>query len=189
MKILKITIIVLVVIIILFMSINFYMIIKASKSIKDISNLSGTYDMALVLGCGIKNGEPSLMLRDRLDKAIDLYEKGYVQNIIVSGTHKNGYSEVDVMEKYLQKKGIAKEVIIRDDNGDSTRKSIKNFYHNYKKKKVLIVTQKYHLYRALYLASNYELKATGVYAEEIQYRGQIFREIREIMARIKDFFV
>ncbi len=189
MKILKGTIIILVVIIFLLTSINFYMVIKASKSIKDISNLSGTYDMALVLGCGIKNGEPSLMLKDRLDKAIDLYNKGYVQNIVVSGTHKLGYSEVDVMEKYLRNKGIAKEVIIRDDNGDSTKDSIKNFYHNYKKKKVLIVTQKYHLYRTLYIASNYELKATGVYADEIQYRGQIFREIREIMARIKDFFI
>ncbi len=189
MKILKITIIILVAIITLFTSINFYMLIKASKSIKDISNLSGTYDMALVLGCGINKGEPSLMLRDRLDKAIALYEKGYVQNIIVSGTHKVGYSEVDVMEKYLQKKGITKDVIIRDDDGNSTKESIKNFYHNYKKKKVLVVTQKYHLYRTLYLASNYELKATGVYADDIHYRGQIFREIREIMARIKDFFI
>ncbi len=189
MKLLKIAIISFLVLIVLVFSLNFYIIIKSSKSIHDISNLKGSYDMALVLGCGIRNGEPSLMLKDRLDKAVELYEKGYISDIIVSGTHKDNYSEVDVMVKYLKEKGIPESSIIRDDNGNSTRESINNFAKNYKKKKVLIISQKYHLYRTLYLASNNNLKATGVYASLTHYRGQAFREVREILARLKDFFI
>ena len=189
MKIIKDGIIILAIFSLFLLSINFYVIIGSSKSIVDISNLKNNYEMGLILGCGVKkNGEPSKMLKDRLDKGIELYNEGYITSIIVSGTHKEGYSEVEVMEDYLINKGINKKDIIRDELGDSTKDSINNYYKTYKRKKVVIISQKYHLYRAIYLANKNEMRSIGVYADNHYYKGTVFREIREILARIKDFF-
>ena len=189
MKIIKDVLITLGIIGLFLLSINFYIIIGSSKSILDISNLKSNYEIGLILGCGVKsNGEPSKMLKDRLDKGIELYKNGYVTSLLVSGTHKEGYSEVVVMEDYLVKNGIPKEDILKDEMGDSTRESINNYKKTYKRKKVVIISQKYHLYRAIYLANKKEMRSIGVYAEEHYYHGQVFREIREVLARIKDFF-
>lgn len=188
MKKLKIFIIILLCIILIPFIINFYVVFKVNNKIINLDEINKKYDFGLVLGCGVKkDGTPSLMLQDRLDKVIEIYNKGLINNIIISGHHSKSYSEVDVMEDYLLNHNISKNVIIRDNEGFSTSESIENYQKKYKDKSVIIITQEYHLYRSLYLAQKFNLNAIGTPTKMVNYGGQIFRNIREILARNKDF--
>ena len=188
-KILKIILISFLLIFLLPFIVNFYVIISTSKNIYSESEVQDKYDIALVLGCGIKNNEPSLMLRDRLNTAINLYNNEIIDTILISGDHHEGYSEVDVMEKYLLENNIPKYSIIRDNNGFSTRESLINYQKDFSNQKVIIITQKYHMYRALNIANKLEINAIGVHAKLVRYPNQTIRDIREILARNKDFFL
>lgn len=167
--------------------INLYVIFRNINDIKDISEINEQYDIALVLGCSIKNNQPSKMLRDRLNKGIELYNRGIVKKILISGDHQKNYSEVTVMYNYLINKNIPENDILIDKIGYSTSESLINYKNDYSDKSVIIVTQKYHLFRALNIAKDLKLNSVGVYADLVNYSGTIFREIREILARNKDF--
>lgn len=187
-KITKIGIIIFLVMILIPFIINLYVIFSTTSHIYENKDVFEVYDYALVLGCGLKkDGTPSLMLRDRLNKVIELYNNGKIKNIIISGEHNKSYSEVNAMEKYLIENNIPGGVILRDEEGSSTSESIVNYYNNYKDNNVIIITQKYHLYRALFIANKLKLNAIGVSAKEVRYYGQLYRDIREILARCKDF--
>ena len=98
-----------------------------------------------------------------------------------------GYDEVNVMKDYAIEKGIPSEDIFMDHAGFSTYESIYRAKEIFQVKKAIIITQKYHLYRALYIANKLDLDVIGVGADPRTYSGQIFREAREILARNKDF--
>ena len=187
MKILKITIIIFLCLLIIPLIINGLVIFSTKDKIMNIEKIDKTYDIAMVLGCGIKNNEPSLMLKDRLNKAIELYNAGLIKNILVSGDEHENYNEVKVMVNYLIENNIPSEIILKDNKGFNTSNSIENYTKNYSDKSLIIVTQKYHLYRSLYIAHKDNLDAIGVSAKNIRYHGQILRDIREVLARIKDF--
>ncbi len=142
----------------------------------------------LVLGAGVWDGEPSPMLRDRLDEAIILYYEHKAPKIIMSGDHgKDEYDEVNVMKEYAIKNGVPSEDIFMDHAGFSTYDSIYRAKEIFETKNIIIVTQKYHLYRSLYIANNLNINATGVEANHRRYTGATFREVREFLARNKDF--
>lgn len=142
----------------------------------------------LVLGAGVWNGEPSPMLRDRLDEAIILYYEHKAPKIIMSGDHgKDEYDEVNVMKEYAIKNGVPSEDIFMDHAGFSTYDSIYRAKEIFETKNIIIVTQKYHLYRSLYIANNLNINATGVEANHRRYTGATFRKVREFLARNKDF--
>lgn len=146
-------------------------------------------DCILVLGCKVKdNGEPSPMLLDRLITGTELYKEGAAPKILMSGDHgRDTYDEVNVMKKYALDNGIPSEDVFMDHAGFSTYDSIYRAKHIFEAKKVIIVTQEYHLNRALYLAHKLGLEAYGVPADLRNYSGQFKRDIREIAARCKDF--
>lgn len=148
----------------------------------------GDYDCVLVLGAGLKSdGTPSDMLRDRLLAAIELYENDSDVSLLLTGDRSgDGYDEVSAMTKFCVENGVNRDAIIEDFTGYSTYESL----HNAKKMgygKVLVVTQKYHLYRALHIADREEMDAIGVCADLNSYRGQGYRSFRESVARVKDF--
>ena len=189
-KIIKYLIILIVVGISIILSINFYVILSTKKQIVDLSNLKNKndYDCIIVLGAGIWGDKPSPMLQDRLDEAIKLYEAGIAPKIIMSGDNgREGYDEVNVMKDYAINKGIPSEDIFMDHAGFSTYESIYRAKEIFKVEKAIIVTQKYHLYRALHIGNKLGINVTGVGADPRKYSGQIFRELREILARNKDF--
>ncbi len=187
MKKLKIIIIIFLLVALLPLFINLYVIFRNINDIKDISEINEQYDIALVLGCSIKNNKPSKMLRDRLNKGIELYNRGIVKKILISGDHQKDYSEVTVMYNYLIENGINDKDILVDKIGYSTSESLINYKSDYSDKSVIIVTQKYHLFRALNIAKDLKINSVGVHADLVNYSGTIFREIREILARNKDF--
>jgi len=145
-------------------------------------------DCILILGAGVWKDKPSHMLKDRLEKGIELYKAGVAPKIIMSGDHgKESYDEVNLMKEYAIEKGVPSEDIFMDHAGFSTYDSIYRARDIFKVKKMIIVTQKFHLYRALYLSNKLGIEAYGVMAEPIKYSGQFYRELREILARDKDF--
>jgi len=170
--------------------INLYIILSTKKRILDIKDISTSdMDCILILGAGIKNNYPSPMLEDRLLTGIELYQKGIAPKILVSGDHEDKYyDEVNVMKNYLIDKGIPSEDIFMDHAGLSTYDSIYRARKIFKANKVIVVTQKYHLYRSLYIANILDIESYGVKANKREYHGQIKRDIREYAARIKDFF-
>lgn len=169
---------------------------RASGRVVDVENTKEIYgvDCIIVLGAYVRtNGSPSDMLRDRLDTAIALYERGVSEKIIVSGDHGRAeYNEVGVMKKYLVENGIPEENVFMDHAGFSTYESMYRAKEIFLKeshyKRVIVVTQGYHLYRSLYIAESIGLDAYGVPADLHTYRGQWKQDIRESLARFKDYF-
>ena len=143
-------------------------------------------DAVLVLGCLVRaDGSPSGMLRDRLDTALSLSKTP----LIMSGDHgTKEYDEVNTMRSYAISRGVPSERIFMDHAGFCTYDSIYRAKEIFGAKKIIIVTQEYHLHRALYIARAMGLDAVGVSADLHSYGGQSFREVREIVARNKDFF-
>ena len=178
------------IIILLCIIINLYMILVTKNKISSKEKVDlDDIDCILVLGAGVRNNGPSPMLEDRLLTAIDLYKSGVAPKILVSGDHENyNYDEVNVMKNYLKDNGIPSSDIFMDHAGLSTYDSIYRTKKIFKANKVVIVTQKYHLYRSLYIAKSLNLKAIGVSATKREYVNQRKRDIREVAARIKDFF-
>ena len=188
-KIFKYILIVLIVIILVPVIINFYVILSTkNRIVSGDSELLTDIDYIVILGAGIRRGKPSPMLEDRLKTGISLYNNDISNKILITGDHMNDYyDEVTVMKNYLLEHGIPEEDIITDNYGISTYDSIYRVKNVYKSNKVVIVSQRYHLYRALFLSDNLDLESYGVEADLRYYYGQWYREIREILARNKDF--
>ena len=146
-------------------------------------------DCILVLGAFVRDEAPSRMLKDRLTMGINLYNLSASEKIIMSGDHgTKDYDEVNVMKDFAIEEGVPSEDVFMDHAGFSTYESVYRAKEIFKAEKIIIVTQKYHLFRALYTAKKLGLAAYGVPAEDIVYGGQAYREIREVLARNKDFF-
>lgn len=176
------------VLVLLVVLINLYMILVVNKKIVYKEKIDDA-DCILVLGAGIRNNSPSPMLEDRLLTALELYNSGVAPKILVSGDHENyNYDEVNVMKKYLVDNGVPSSNVFMDHAGLSTYDSIYRAKKIFKANKIVIVTQKYHLYRSLYVAKRLDVKAFGVSATRREYMNQTKRDIREIAARVKDFF-
>lgn len=152
----------------------------------------GSYDCAIILGAKVKSdGTPSDMLRDRLDTGIALYKNGTVKKLLMSGDGEEPekYDEVSAMKAYAVAAGVPEADILTDGYGLSTYDSMWRAKKLYGVKNAVIVTQKYHLHRALYIARKLGYgELCGVPADVRTYRGQIFRNLREVAARVKDFF-
>ncbi len=148
----------------------------------------GPFDCILVLGCAVWDGNvPSPMLADRLDEGILLYEAGVSDRILMSGDHgRETYDEVNVMKEYAVERGVLSEHIFMDHAGFSTYESMYRARDIFQARKVLIVTQEYHMYRAIYVARQLGLDAYGTSADTRRYAGETYRQIREILARNKD---
>lgn len=162
--------------------------LACGKRIVETADLDDGYDCILILGAGVRDdGSPTLMLADRLDQGLALYQQGAAPKIIVSGDHgSSGYDEVNTMKAYLVERGIPSEDVFMDHAGFSTYDSLYRARDIFQAQKLIIVTQKYHLYRALYIADRLDLDTVGVAADTQRYRGQFYRDMREIAARCKD---
>lgn len=146
-------------------------------------------DCILILGAGLWGNSPSPMLRERLDLGAALYHAGASDRILVSGDNgRADYNEVQVMEDYLaEQKGVPREAIVRDHAGFSTYDSMVRAREVFCVDSAIVVTQKYHLFRADYIASSMGIDVYGADAHRTDYAGRTFREARECLARVKDF--
>ncbi len=146
-------------------------------------------DCIVVLGCGVRpDGQPSDMLADRIAQGVALYEKGASPKLLMSGDHsRSDYDEVNTMRNVAVEAGVPADDVFMDHAGFSTYESMYRARDVFGAKRIVIVSQRYHLYRALYVAERLGLDAYGVAADLRPYAGQEAREVREILARVKDF--
>jgi len=187
-------------------AINFHVVKSTQRYIVSEEDAAQSKRCIVVLGAAVKGGRPSLMLKDRLDKAIEIYNLSDEKcTIVMSGNGgenevfdnrsderagkqgNNRPDEIKVMTEYAIEKGVPKEDIIDDKMGYSTYESMYRMINVFGYDEFTVVTQKYHLSRAMYSAKKLGADVYGVSAENIRYYGQTWRDIREILARVKDF--
>lgn len=162
---------------------------SVKEYILDPSDTGEGYDCILVLGCGVYGTTPSHMLEDRLLRGVELYKNGVSNKLLMSGDHgRTSYDEVNVMKSFATENGVPSEDVFMDHAGFSTYESMYRARDVFKAEKILIVTQEYHLYRAVYDARALGLDAYGTVSMPRTYQGQLYRDIREVLARDKDFF-
>ncbi len=165
--------------------------LESVKTPDDLKQIDGKIDCIIVPGCGVyANGEASPLLADRLDTAIELYRRGIADKLLFSGDHSGlYYNEVKVMREYALDAGVPSEDIFLDHSGLSTSETIYRAYEIYGVRTAVIVTQEYHLSRALYLADRAGINAVGVRAEGHIFDEQMYFSSREMLARTKDFYL
>lgn len=171
--------------------VNSYVVSSAKKEIispEEATDLTDV-DCIIVLGCLVRpSGKPSDMLADRLRRGVELYESGAAPKILMSGDHgQKEYNEVQTMKQYALDAGIESSDIFMDHAGFCTYDSIYRAKEIFGAKKIIIVSQEYHLHRALLIARKLGVEAVGVASDYHTYGGQTYRDIREIIARNKDF--
>ncbi len=172
--------------------INAYMFEFSSKYFLTAEEISSKdFDCVLVLGAGVWGDGPSHLLEERLNKGVDVYKTGCTNRILMSGDHgREEYDEVNVMKSFAVDKGAVAEEVFMDHAGFSTYESMYRAKEVFQVKKVVIVTQKYHLYRAVYNARKLGLDAYGIAADG-QYNFSLpvrtYNSTREALARCKDF--
>lgn len=146
-------------------------------------------DCILVLGCGVRGSSPTPLLADRLERGVEVFQKGAAPKLLMSGDHgQTDYDEVNVMKQYALDMGVKEENIFMDHAGFSTYESMYRAKEIFGTDKIIIVTQKYHLSRALYIANHLGIEAYGVASDYRTFGGQFYRDCREVLARVKDIF-
>ena len=144
--------------------------------------------VVLVPGAGLNSsGGPSAPLRDRLDAAIELYRLGKVQKLLLSGDNTAiTYNEPGAMQSYALDQGIPDEDLVLDYAGRRTYDSCYRAHHIFGLDELIVVTQAYHLPRALFLCENSDLDAVGVPVEQSRYSRSryLFWNVREVFATV-----
>ena len=147
-------------------------------------------DAIIVLGASVyPDGTPSGILQDRLDDGIALYFAGAAPKIIMSGDNgTESYNECWAMKQYAISQGVPSEDVFCDHAGFSTYGTMYRARHVFGADRVVIATQTYHLYRAVYDAQGVGMEAIGVPSDYGEYVNQSWYDFREVFARTKDFF-
>lgn len=134
-----------------------------ASSIVDSPSSVNPEEVALVFGAAIDGDGPSGALRQRLDTAWQLYDQDLVDKVLVSGAEVDG--EVSVMASYLLDRGVEEDDLLRDDFGTRTYDSCYHARHDFDLSKAVLVSQQFHLSRAVYLCSAMGMEVQGLIAD------------------------
>jgi SanA protein len=166
---------------------NIFVFAKAGDSTENVADVRHT-QTAIVLGALVQpDGKMSPMLADRTEKALELWQAGKVDRILVTGDHDEWvYDEPDTMRDYLMAHGVPGRVIFTDHAGIDTWASMVRAKKVFGVDDAVVVTQGFHMPRALYLADAAGLDATGLRSDQHDYgsKGRQSR-LREVLARVK----
>jgi len=142
--------------------------------------------VAIVFGAGVRrDGSPTPILRERVDVAADLYFSGKVQKLLLTGAEGiQGRNEPESMQQYALALGVPDEALVIDPAGLSTYDSCYRARAIFGLREAILVTQPFHLDRALYLCDAFDISAVGVPAQLRRYspRSQRWWELREVAA-------
>lgn len=174
------------------LSVNFYVKSSSADYILSVDDAAAIEDAdcILVLGAGVQGTTLSHMLEDRVKTGITLYENGAAPKLLMSGDHgREDYDEVNAMKAYAIDCGVPSEDIFMDHAGFSTYESMYRARDIFCAEKIIIISQEYHLYRAIYIARYLGLEAYGVDSQLREYAADtnIYNTLREFLARNKDF--
>ena len=148
-------------------------------------------DFALVLGAAPigPEGGPNRYLVYRLDAAAALWQAGKVKRLIVSGDKRPpDYDEPAAMEAGLVRRGVPAEAIVRDELGVRTLASVQRAETEFGQKRMIIVSQRFHLSRAIFLAREHDIEAWGFEARDVTRAYSIFTELRRYPSALRAYF-
>ncbi len=169
---------------------NIYMCAYSSRYIITLEEAQKmNVDCALVLGAGVRNGSPTPLLKERLNCGVAVFNTGATNRILMSGDHgREEYDEVNAMKAYAKELDVPSDDIFMDHAGFSTYESMYRAKEVFCVKSAIVVTQKYHLYRAVYDARKLGIEAYGIDAEKLNYSlpVRLYNNSREFLARTKD---
>lgn len=167
---------------------NAYTVLSTRDDVHRVSYYADDHvDGIVVLGASVlPDGTPSDILADRLEVACDLYQIGAGDLIIVSGSKEGDYDEPAGMRDYCMQMGVPSDAILLDTGGYDTYASIYNARYLFDLDSVIVVTQAYHLYRALATAKGFGMEAYGVAADKGDYDDQALYSVREVFSRTVD---
>jgi SanA protein len=143
--------------------------------------------VAIVFGAGLwRDGSPTPVLEDRVKAAAELFFAGKVEKLLMSGTTTNFYNEPKAMRNYAMSLGIPNEAIVQDYGGWRTYDTCYRALHVYGLEHAILVTQNFHLPRALFICKALGLDAQGVAADLREYRkrSRLWWNLREIPATL-----
>lgn len=156
----------------------------------ETSDKTAYFDCIMVLGAAVQpDGTPSPMLQERLDVGVRLYQLGLAPKLLMSGDNtsdRETYDEVENMKSYAVAAGVPSEDIFCDHAGLCTYDSAYRLYHVFGAQRVLVVSQRYHLYRALFDTASFGIYGIGVPADKTNYPVKLFYHVREAAARVSD---
>ncbi|MBQ8431632.1 MAG: YdcF family protein [Clostridia bacterium] len=155
---------------------------------RELQTMGTKVDCIVVLGCKVHDdGRLSNRLRDRVNTGVEVWNTGISEILLMSGDARfEDYNEVVPMRDFAIAQGVPAEAVMIDPYGLSTYESLFRMLEQYQGKRIVIVTQEYHLYRALYIADKLGYDAYGVAAPLSNDPKQLWYEGREILARWKD---
>ncbi len=182
-------VVILVVVVVFIAGANIYTVASTRDDVYTVAQLEDDHANAIVvLGASVhSDGTPSDILADRLTVAADLYNAGAADVIIMSGDGREShYDEPAAMKAYCVNLGVPADDIYLDDAGYNTYASMWRAQNTYGAENIIVVTQAYHLYRALSIAQGLGMSAVGVASDKGEYENQFFYSLREIGARPKD---
>ena len=148
--------------------------------------------IAIVFGAGLRrDGGPTAVLRDRVETAAQLYLEGKVEKLLMSGDNRFvDYNEPEAMRQYARSLGVPEEAIVLDFAGRRTYDTCYRARHIFGIETAILVTQKFHMSRALFTCNALGLHAVGVEANNYYYlkRSRLYWNIREQFATITAFW-
>ncbi|MCC7357157.1 YdcF family protein [Candidatus Uhrbacteria bacterium] len=157
------------------------------KRLRLASDQDARASTAIILGASVKaSGQPSDALRDRLLVGSTLYKEGHVRQILITGDDGAYHAkEIESMHNFLLKQGIPKEAILADPHGYRTYESCKRAANVYQIKDAIIITQRFHIARALYLCESFGIQSIGVTSDLTNYQRIVYFWARDLAASIK----
>lgn len=145
-------------------------------------------DCIIVLGASVyADGSLSPILENRVDAAIDLYNRGLASTIIMSGDGREAnYDEPSAMKRYAVERGVPGSDVCCDPGGYHTYDTMWRVANVYRAESCFVVTQEYHLYRSVFDARGVGLDTVGVVSDEGVYENQFWYDVREMAGRVQD---
>jgi SanA protein len=173
--------------VVLAVAVNIIVVVSSSAFISDDLDKMPSAEVGLILGARVlSDGRLSHMMQDRADAAVELYESGKVKKLIMSGDHgTKTYDEVNTVKKYLLEKGVRAEDLFLDHAGFDTYDSLYRARDIFGAHSVIVVTQKFHEPRAVFIGRSLGMDVHGYIADKREYQGILWNEFREIFSRTK----
>ncbi|MGI6315707.1 MAG: SanA/YdcF family protein [Christensenellales bacterium] len=165
---------------------NLLVMISGHAGFVPVNAPGSGYEMIIVPGAGIRGNRPTPMLQDRLDTAAALYFAGAADRVLVSGDHASpAYNEVGVMKDYLLEAGVPATAILEDHFGTDTYTTMYHAARDFEISSAVVVTQRYHLYRAVYLGNAFSMDTRGIICDRYIPVKILWYELRETFSRCK----
>ncbi|WP_316636378.1 ElyC/SanA/YdcF family protein [uncultured Flavobacterium sp.] len=169
-------------------SVNYYVKSTTKKDIYYSLKRFPKNDVGIIFGAGINGNQPSKYLKDRLDAGILLYKSKRINKILLSGDNgRDEHDEITVMKNYCFNHGVDTTKIFVDYAGFDTYSTMYRAKHIFKIKKATLITQEYHLNRAIYIGQKLGIKSVGYSANHGEYLGYKYVCFREYSSRFKSF--